>query len=244
MQLGMAGVAALAACAAFCAREACAAGAAYQVDTAVVSEPGSCKVESWVSAAANRDVFAAVSPACVVDLFRAVELSAQANALRAGGEWATGAVPKLKTNLVPGGGVGEWSLALTATAAYDGSAGEFTALTVTLPATLRMSENSRVNLNAGYLRDRAGGRDMFAYGVGVDLRTPDNVWTVTGEVFGVAGPARDEDDRGVLRPRWQLGLRWRPVDRFNVDLIWGRNLYGESANWITLATVVRFKPGR
>jgi hypothetical protein len=40
-----------------------AAGAAYQVDTAEVSEPGSCKVESWVSSAENRDVIAAVSPA-------------------------------------------------------------------------------------------------------------------------------------------------------------------------------------
>ncbi|MGB8055478.1 MAG: hypothetical protein WCF75_02485, partial [Pseudolabrys sp.] len=28
---------------------------------------------------------------------------------------------------------------------------------------------------------------------------------------------------------------------FNVDLIYGRNVYGENANWITLATVVRFQ---
>ena len=36
-------------------------------------------------------------------------------------------------------------------------------------------------------------------------------------------------------------LRYRPIDEFNVDLIYGRNLTGENANWITLATVVRFK---
>ena len=47
---------------------------------------------------------------------------------------------------------------------------------------------------------------------------------------------------GVVEPRFQLGLRYRPVDQFNVDLIYGRNLAGERANWITLATVVRFKP--
>jgi hypothetical protein len=34
-----------------------AAGAAYVVDTADVSEPGACKVESWMSAAGNHDFF-------------------------------------------------------------------------------------------------------------------------------------------------------------------------------------------
>ena len=44
--------------------EARAAGAAYQVDTAEVSEAGACKVESWASFASNRDFFGAASPAC------------------------------------------------------------------------------------------------------------------------------------------------------------------------------------
>ena len=38
-----------------------AAGAAYQVDTAEVSEVGSCKVESWVSSADNRDFIRSTS---------------------------------------------------------------------------------------------------------------------------------------------------------------------------------------
>ena len=73
-------------------------------------------------------------------------------------------------------------------------------------------------------------------------RTPDNVWTLTGEVFGLVGAANDDDTRGPVEPRFQLGLRYRPVDLFNIDLIYGRNLTGERANWITLATIVRFKP--
>jgi hypothetical protein len=72
--------------------------------------------------------------------------------------------------------------------------------------------------------------------------TPDNVWTLTAEVFGQAGGISADGERFVIRPRWQVGLRWRPVDDFNVDVIYGRNLYGENANWITLATVFRFKP--
>jgi hypothetical protein len=34
------------------------------------------------------------------------------------------------------------------------------------------------------------------------------------------------------------------IDDFNVDLIYGRNIYGENANWITLATIVRFHVGQ
>ncbi len=65
---------------------------------------------------------------------------------------------------------------------------------------------------------------------------------MTAEVFGVAGAA---ETRTAVQPRWQLGLRYRPIDEFNVDLIYGRNLTGENSNWITLASVIRFKiPGK
>ncbi|MBX9824489.1 MAG: hypothetical protein K2Y27_05780 [Xanthobacteraceae bacterium] len=216
-----------------------AAGAAYQVDTAEVSEPGSCKVESWVSSANNRDLIASVAPACVFNLGRPVELSSQVTRFRIDDEWGTGAAPKVKMNIVPTS-IGSWGVAFTAIAFYDLIARENVGTAVNVPATLRVSNVLRFNLNAGYLRDRIAQHDYFTYGAGFDLRTPDNVWTLTGEVFGQAGAA--DDTRGPIEPRFQLGLRWRPVDLFNIDLIYGRNLAGERADWITLATIVRFKP--
>ena len=86
-------------------QRAIAAGAAYQVDTAEISEPGSCKVESWASFAANRDFIASVAPACVVNLYRAVEVSAQFNRTRSDDEWGTAVTPKLKTQLKPGSSI-------------------------------------------------------------------------------------------------------------------------------------------
>jgi hypothetical protein len=216
-----------------------AAGAAYAVDTAEVSSPGSCKVESWASAAANRDFIAAVAPACVVDLFRPVEASVQFTRSRADDEWATGGAPKLKTNLIPTA-IGSWGVAISATAAYDFTARETTALFVTVPATLRLSDVVRINANAGWQYDRTVGRNYFTYGIGFDWRTPDNVWTLTGEMFGQAG---DAEIASVVEPRIQIGLRYRPVDHFNIDLIYGRNIAGENANWLTLATIVRFSAG-
>jgi hypothetical protein len=221
--------------------DARAAGAAYAVDTADVSEPGACKVESWMSAAANHDFFAATSPTCVVNMFRPVELSTQLSRARADGEWSSGAIPKFKTNLIPTA-IGSWGVAVSGAAAYDFANGQNTALMATIPATLRLSNVVRINLNAGWQWDRIADRHYATYGAGLDWRTPDNVWTLTAEVFGQLGARQDAI--GVTEPRFQVGLRWRPIDDFNVDLIYGRNLYGENANWITLATVVRFHVGQ
>src|SRR3954467_662864 len=87
-----------------------AANGAYAVDAADISEVGSCKVESWVSAATNTDFSAVANPSCVVDPFKAVELSLLTNSLRSGGDWSTSIAPKAKTNLIPTG-VGKLGLA-------------------------------------------------------------------------------------------------------------------------------------
>jgi hypothetical protein len=232
---------ALAAAAVLPPGEASAAGGAYVVDTAEVGDPGNCKVETWMSAASNHDFFAALTPTCVVDVGRAVEGSVQIGRLRSDGEWSTSVTPKLKTNLIPTE-IGSWGLAGSVNATYDTSNGQNTALFATLPATLRLSNVVRVNLNGGWNWDRVVDRHYFTYGAGFDWRTPDNVWTLTAEVFGQLGARQDVI--GVTQPRGQIGLRWRPVDRFNVDLIYGRNLGGENANWITLATTVRFSAGK
>ena len=214
-----------------------AAGAAYQVDTAEISEPGSCKLEAWFSAAASADDIAAANLACVADLSRPVEVGAQLARSRADNEYATTLTPKLKTRLVSSA-ILHWGVAAAAGMTYDSGAQEVTALFANVPATLRLSNNARINLNAGWLRDRALGDDHMTYGAGLDLRTTDNVWTLTGEAFGQAvNPAPP----GANQPRYQLGLRYRPVDPFNVDLVYGRNLTGDGGNWLTVSTTVRFR---
>ncbi len=225
--------------------EAHAAGGAYQVDTADVGDPGDCKVESWVSSSSNHDLIASTSPTCVLGFpkpfEKPVEASVQIQRTRFDDAWGTNFTPKLKTNLIQPS-IGHWGLAVSAQASYDGITGENTSLAATLPATLRLSNVVRINLNAGILNDRIAKQNYFTYGAGLDWRTPDNVWTLTGEVFGQLGAPQDA--RSLVQPRVQAGLRWRPVDEFNVDLIYGRNIAGENANWITLATTVRFGVGK
>ena len=59
------------------AKPASSAGGAFQVDDAEVAKAGFCKVESWLSYADNRDFIDVISPACVFDITRPVELNAQ-----------------------------------------------------------------------------------------------------------------------------------------------------------------------
>src|SRR3954453_13344476 len=97
----MALVATLAASAPLASGEARAANGAYAVDAADISEVGSCKVESWMSAATNTDFSAVANPSCVVDRFRPIELSLQTIRARSDGDWSTTVAPKAKTNFVP-----------------------------------------------------------------------------------------------------------------------------------------------
>lgn len=232
-------VAALALAAALGASRAQAAGTAYGVDTAEVGEVGNCKIESWLSWASNQDFLAIANPSCIVNLGRPVEISAAIQRSRQDGEWGTSIAPKFKTNLIPSG-IGRFGVAVAAGGSYDLISNEVTGFYAYIPATMRLSEVARFNLNVGWSTDRIANKHYFTYGAGFDFRTPDNVWTLTTEVFGQLGEVPEDGSRTLVQPRFQLGLRWRPIDRFSMDLILGRNITGENANWITLATSVRF----
>ena len=216
-----------------------AAGAAYAVDTSEISAEGSCKIESWLSWASNHDFIGVGNPSCVVNVGRPVEFSAQISRSRADDEWTTGIAPKAKTKIIPSA-IGSLGLAISGQASFDLTTHENTAIFVNVPATLRLSEVVRINFNGGWLWDRIVDRHYLSYGIGVDWRTPDNVWTLTAEVFGQLGA--EQEVSTVTQPRFQTGLRWRPIDIFSIDFVYGRNIYGENANWLTVATTVRFPP--
>jgi hypothetical protein len=223
----------------FASGSAQAAGAAYAVDTSEISAEGSCKIETWASWANNSDSTSVGNPSCVVGIGRPVELSTQISHSRSDGEWTSSIAPKAKTKLIPTA-IGSFGLAISGQATYDLMTRENTQLFINMPATLRLSEVVRINVNAGWQWDRIVDRHYLFYGIGVDWRTPDNVYTFTAEIFGLAGPAQEVST--VTQPRFQAGLRLRPIDRFSIDFVYGRNIYGENANWLTVATTIRFPP--
>jgi hypothetical protein len=212
-----------------------AANGAYAVDAADISEVGSCKVESWISTATNTDFSAVANPSCAVNIFRPVELSLQTVRARSDGDWSTTVAPKAKWNFVPTG-IGKLGLSFYAGGSFDAMTGEGLTAFAVVPLTYRLSEVMRINVNAGWLWDRTVDRHYLIYGVGFDWKFTDVLqWTI--EAFGQAGAS---DTPSVVRPRFQTGVRYRPNEIFSVDVIYGHNITGENANWITIGTTIRF----
>src|SRR3954462_2256618 len=235
---GRMAVAAIAATAAMSTADgAHAANGAYTVDAADISEPGSCKLESWISTATNTDFSLVANPSCVVDIGKPVELSVLSSRFRSDGEWGNSFQPKGKINLVPTG-IGKVGFSIYAGGSFDALTGENLTAFAVVPATYRLSETMRINLNGGWLWDRTVDRHYLLYGIGWDWKFTD-VLQLTLEAFGQAGQA---DVPSVTRPRFQAGVRYRPNEIFSVDVIYGRNIMGENANWLTIGTTIRFPP--
>ncbi len=205
------------------------------MDTADVNEIGSCKVESWLQTASNTDFAAVANPACVLDVSRPVEFGTQVTTSRSSGMWSTSLAPKMKTNLVPTS-IGAFGFAAELGASVDAVTGENTSVFAYVPATYRFSETMRLDLSGGWLWDKIVDRHYFTYGAAMDIKLTEIVsWT--GEIFGQVGTA---DNTHVVQPRFQTGLRYRPIETFSLDVIYGRNITGENANWITVGTTIRF----
>ncbi len=141
-----------------------------------------------------------------------MELSLLTNRSRSDGDWSTSIAPKAKWNIVPTG-IGKFGFAFYAGGSFDALTGDNLTAFAVVPATYRLSETMRININAT------------------------DVLQLTIEAFGQAGAS---DIPSVVRPRFQTGVRYRPNEIFSVDVIYGRNITGENANWITIGTTVRF----
>src|SRR3954464_5083324 len=233
---GRMAVAAVAAMAAMpMADPARAANGAYSVDAADISEVGSCKLESWISTATNTDFSLVANPSCVVDIGRPVELSVLNNRFRGDGDWSTTFQPKAKTNLIPPG-IGKLGLSFYAGGSFDALTGDNLTAFAVIPATYRLSEVMRINFNGGWLWDRGFDRHYLLYGIGFDWKFTETLqWTI--EAFGQAGQS---DRPSVVQPRFQTRVLYRANEVFPVALIYGPNITGENANWITLGTTIRF----
>jgi hypothetical protein len=207
-------------------------GGAYYVDDAEIGRVGSCEIESWSSFAANSDRISVFSPACVFNLGRPVELGTNLVNLRSDGQGDTLATLTAKTVPIPIVGSKGFGLAVAGAVVYDPLNRTGNGLIVNVPLTFDFSKQLRLNINVGAQYYNGDPHGVFGTaGAGVAWTFVPK-WSVISEVFSFMGP-------GQTNPRWQSGLRYSPTKRIDWDLIYGRNLTGEGANWITVGLTVR-----
>jgi len=225
---------------AIAASAAHAAGGAFAVDDAAIDDVGACKVESWISLASNTDLAAITTPACVIPLFLPTEIGLQAARVRTDGEWSTSLTPKAKMTLVKPE-VGKFGLAIAGGGTFDTLTGENTSTFINVPITYMVSETFKLNVNTGWFYDRINALHYATYGGGFEwIPVKDGPVTLLAEVFGLIGERTDP--RSIIEPRFQAGVRITPIETLDVDLIYGRNIAGENANWVTVGLNVRFPP--
>jgi hypothetical protein len=213
-----------------------AAGGAFIVDDAEIGKAGDCKVESWASFASNHDMSAVTSPACVVNAGTPVELGGAIGRFRNDDRWTTNGGPKVKTNLIPVE-TGHFGVGLAGTAAWNLGTGQYTGNILSIPVTFQVRDDFRININGGWLFDGVARLNYAYWGAGFEWNFVQPL-TLIGEIFGLTGPTTDVGS--VNDPRAQLGLRLTPVKNTDIDLIYGHNIGGENAHWLTLGLNLHF----
>jgi hypothetical protein len=115
--------------------------------------------------------------------------------------------------------------------AFDLLTGEHSATAISIPVTLPIADKFKVNVNAGWLHVRTEDLDWVPTAAGFEWTFAKQL-TLIGEVFGLFGQSAEPSSR--MDPRAQLGLRYAPEKSVDVDVIYGRNVLGENADWITI----------
>jgi hypothetical protein len=202
------------------------AGGAYVVDDAAIGKPGECQVESWLSSANNGDFIGMTQPACVARLGIPVEFTLTNAAVRSDA-WVHFVGLQAKIVPVPLE-ASRVALSLSVATTLDVTTGASTFTHVNAPITIKVHDQVRINVNAGVLWDRD---THFFWGASFEWDFKKS-WTLIAEVFGFTG---EQDE-----PRLQAGLRFTPTKSVDVDVIYGHNIAGENANWITAGLTVRF----
>ncbi len=221
-------------------------GGPYYVDDAEIGKVGSCEIELWASFAANKDHIYVFSPACVLNLGAPVELGTNLVNLRSEGVGDSTASLTAKIVPLPIGG-GGFGLALSGAFVYDLTDKNINSLILNVPLTFDFGKQLRLNINAGAQYIRQDPRGLFATAGASVAWNVVKEWTVISEVFALIGPGQSNPrfqsgalfGPGQSNPRFQSGLRYSPTKDVDCDVIYGRNLTGEGANWITLALTIR-----
>jgi hypothetical protein len=205
-------------------------GGPYYVDDAEIGKVGSCEVESWGSFSDSGAHILVFSPACVANFGVPVELGTNAVNVRPEEIGNSTVSLTAKTVPLPIGRSG-FGLALSGALVYDQVDRTINGAIFTVPITFDFSQQLRLNLNVGGQYNGDTKAFMATAGVGVAWNFVKQ-WSVISEVFALMGP-------GESNPRFQTGLRYSPAKDVDWDVIYGRNLTGEVANWVTVALTFR-----
>jgi hypothetical protein len=210
------------------------AGGPYAVDDADIGRSGSCQIENWLSSATSRDFVGTISPACVVTIGLPVEFTAIYQRSGTAEEWATAYGGAAK--IVPINN-DRFAFGLVGQVTAD-SLTNTTSHFINMPLTIKVAKDIKIHVNGGWLYDGRDHVDYVTGGAGFEWDFAPK-FSIQGEVYLQGGNRLAHLPQTVHEPRTQLGIRYMPVHTVDIDVIYGQNLTGHGAHWLTLGLTMR-----
>ena len=210
-----------------------AAGGAYVVDDGAINAPGECNVDAWYSAHrhAGSTHNSSLSPACTFSAMPAVQWGAALSRAADAGKGETQISPQAKVQVLSRQDVGlELAIAVGAHVALDRHHG-LDGADLNIPLTWQPLDALRLNLNAGWSHAYNDGdqQHRLTWGTGFEYQLAEKL-TLIGERYGQEGGEQ----------AWQAGPRLHIGEFVDVDLLVGRSLIGDRAQWLTTGATLRF----
>ncbi|NWN47484.1 hypothetical protein HT121_07445 [Pseudomonas sp. MAFF 301514] len=210
-----------------------AAGGSYVVDDGAINAPGECNVDAWYTA--NRHDSSThtqtLSPACTFAALPSVQWGAALSRATSTDKGETQVNPQLKAQLWSREDLGlEMALSAGAHFALDRHHG-FDGADFNFPLTWQPLTPLRLNLNAGWSHAYNDGdqKHRLTWGTGFEYQVAP-LLTLIAERYGQEGGDQ----------AWQAGPRLHLGEFVDVDLVVGRSLIGDRAQWLTTGATLRF----
>lgn len=210
-----------------------AAGGAYGVDDGAINAPGECNIDAWSTA--NRHDGSThnetLSPACTFAAMPSVQWGAALSRASSTDTRETQVSPQLKAQVWSRDDLGlQMAVAAGAHFALDRRHG-FDGADFNIPLTWQPLEALRLNLNAGWSHAYNDGDQQHrpTWGTGFEYQAAP-LLTLIAERYGQEGGDQ----------AWQAGPRFHLREYVDIDLVVGRSLIGERAQWLTTGATLRF----
>ena len=201
------------------------AAGAYVVDDADIVDPGKVQVESWFSHGSNRDNLgvADVAYQALPHTEITIENGYDSNA----GNGVDILSAQAKYQWHPDDAHG---FAGSAVFGMDRSLTNGSSLFYAyVPSSLSFGDVLDINADLGWEYDSNAGTNFVTWGVGTELHA-DEHWSLVSEVFG----------KNNELPGEQIGPRYSFSDDLQFDAVYGRNISGVPANWMTFGVTATF----
>ncbi|KAB0515632.1 hypothetical protein [Pseudomonas extremorientalis] len=210
-----------------------AAGGSYVVDDGAINAPGECNVDAWYTANRHDGTThtETLSPACTFAALPSVQWGAALSRATSTDKGETQVNPQLKAQVWSREDLG-LELALSAGAHFAlGRQHGFDGADFNIPLTWQPLAPLRLNLNAGWSHAYNDGdqQHRLTWGTGFEYQVAP-LLTLIAERYGQEGGDQ----------AWQAGPRLHLGEFVDVDLVVGRSLIGDRAQWLTTGATLRF----